>query len=137
MRNTSWSCSLSLHYSNGFDYSRGDYGLQRKSILHYLRLGVTAGGGGLSLESDYSGCLGSVVTMGSYLVNPEINALPWIKLGVQFLWLTRIGQDLGTSDFGFVMKVDLFEEIDLCDLGSVTPFASARRRALCGYCLFK
>jgi hypothetical protein len=52
---------------------------------------VTAGGGGggLSLESDHSGCLGGVVTMGSYLVNPEINALPWIKIGVQFLWLKR------------------------------------------------
>ena len=44
---------------------------------------------------------------------------------MQVLWPTRTNEDLGTGDFGFAMKVDLLEEIDLGDWGSVTPFASA------------
>jgi hypothetical protein len=145
--------SLILQYSTGFDDSRGDYGLQRESMLFGVPLGVTAdygdwrfglsspllyrdgvaaralpaggGGGGPSLDSDHNGGLGDVVTTGRYLVNPEIDALPLIELGVQVLWPTRTNEDLGTGDFGFAMKVDLLEEIDLGDWGSVTPFASA------------
>ena len=67
------------------------------------------------------------MTTGRYFVNPEIDALPPIELGVQVLWPTRTNEDLGTGDFGFAMQVDLFEEIDLGDWGSVTPFASFGR----------
>ena len=150
--------SLILQYSTDFDYSRGDYGLQRESMLFDVPLGVTAdygdwrfglsaprlysdgvaaralpaggGGGGPSLESDHNGGLGDVVTTGSYLIDPEIDAPPWIELGVQVLWPTRTNEDLETGDFGFAMQVDLFEEIDLGDWGSIMPFVSSDRGAL-------
>lgn len=140
---------IEVEFSTGFDYSRGDYGLDRDSTLVFVPVGVTVDRGffrfGLSIpflysdgvtsstlggvggpftsETDRVGGIGQVVTSASYLIDPPIEALPWVELGGQVLWPTRTAEALGTGSFGFTAQVDLFEAYRL------GPRASAGDRA--------
>lgn len=128
-----------VEYASGFDFSRGDYGLDRDSTLYYVPLGVTvdrgywrfgvslpllysdgvaanplaAGPGAGRLEPDRVAGLGDVVTSVSRLFDPEIAALPWVELKGQVSWPTRTAEAIGTGDFAFTTQIDFFEEISL------------------------
>lgn len=143
--------SVYMEYSAGFDYSRGDYGLDRDSSLYYVPLGLTAdyaywrlrllvpvlysdgvtgtqtfGGppppGSDPLESDHNAGLGDIVTTVSYLFAPAIPPMPWIELSGQISWPTRTASNLGTGNFGFSTQIDVFKKV-----GRITPFARAGR----------
>ena len=80
--------SLILQYSTDFDYSRGDYGLQRESMLFDVPLGATA---------DYGDC--DLVPLGNSFIataSQREHCPPAVAV-VARLWNLVITAVLGTS----------------------------------------
>ena len=128
----------------GFDFSRGDYGLDDTSTLYYVPIGLIADyerwrlrltipflvsegpttirvGGG-SNESESNRGLGEIAVSGSHLFDPFVEGLPFVELGLQVTFPTRSKRELGAGAFVFEPRIDLFDE-----WGPVTPFASFGR----------
>jgi len=158
---TAESVPIFVEFATGFDYSRGDFGLARDSSLFYVPLGVTvdrgpfrfglvvpllygdgvtssslaSAGNPATTESDRVAGLGELRTSASALVEPPIEALPWLQLGGEISWPTRTAEVLGTGDFAFTLQGDLFDEIRLGAARedperrapAITPFATFGR----------
>lgn len=144
-RDVSEAPAVYVTYGTGFDFSRGDYGLDRDSSLYYVPFSWTidveywrfvvrvpflhsdgvigsAVAGPTGLESDRVSGLGDTITSLSYLFAPLEEGLPWIEVGGQISWPTRTREPLGQGDFAFAAQVDLFQTY-----GDWTPFARVGR----------
>lgn len=136
--------AIFFSYLVGFDFSRGDYGLDETSTLYYVPIGLIADyerfrfrvtipflvsegpttirvGGG-SNESENNRGLGEIAASGSYLFDPFFEGLPFVELGLRVTFPTRSKRELGAGAFVFEPRIDLFDE-----WGRVTPFASFGR----------
>lgn len=132
---------VAVAYGTGFDFSRGDYGLDRDSSLYYVPFDLTidvdywrfvarvpflysdgvvgtAVVGPTGLESDRVSGLGDSITQVSHLFAPLGESLPWVELGGQISWPTRTREPLGQGDFAFAAQIDAFQSY-----GDWTPFA--------------
>ncbi|MEM9177576.1 MAG: hypothetical protein AAGC67_20355 [Myxococcota bacterium] len=129
----------------GFDFSRGDFGLERDSTLYYVPFDVTvdvaswrlvlrvpflhsdgvvglAVGGPTGLESDRVSGLGDSITSVAYLFAPPNAVLPWVEVTGQISWPTRTREPLGQGGFAFAAQLDAFQRY-----GDWTPFARVGR----------
>lgn len=133
-----------LTYTAGFDFTRGDYGLEDDSTLYYVPLGlivdydrlrfrvtlpllysdgptaVSITGG--TTASSRAGGLGEILTAVSWLFEPIHAALPYAEFGLQVTWPTRTRRELGAGSFVFEPRLDFFRQ-----WGAFTPFATVGR----------
>ena len=137
--------TLFWSFTTGFDFSRGDYGLNRDSTLYYVPVGVTVdrdrlrlrivlpflvsegptavgAAGGPVPQSESNSGFGEITTSGSYVFDPVAKGFPFIELGGQVTAPTRSKNELGTGEWAFTPRIDFFEKV-----GPFSPFASAGR----------
>ena len=142
-----------LKWSAGFDFSRGDYGLNESTTLYYVPLSVTldyrrfrarvgipflassgptqlsldtSRGGGSSVEiidSDKSQGVGQLQVDLSYLFDPLVEGLPYLELSSKISAPTESRRDLGSGLWSVAAKAEVFESI-----GRFTPYLSSGRK---------
>lgn len=143
------AAAVDLLWSAGFDFSRGDYGLDDSTTFYYVPLGLTAdidrvrlkltipllvsdgpvrfepggGTGGTRSDSDVSAGLGQIRVGASYLFDPLARGLPFIEVGGRLTLPTETREALGTGDVAFAAQIDLFRPI-----GIVSPYVSFGRK---------
>lgn len=140
---------VDLKWTTGFDFSRGDYGLDDTTTLFYMPFSLTVdidrlrlkgtiplllsdgpvrvelGGGaeGTRSNSDLSAGLGQLQLGASYLFDPPLRGLPFVELGGRLTLPTETREALGTGDVAFSAQIDLFRPV-----GILSPYVSAGRK---------
>lgn len=129
----------------GFDFSRGDYGLDEDTTLYYVPLGVSMDFrrfrirlvvpllrsegptqvATISQRSDSSVTqgLGQIEASAGYLFDPLRVDLPYVELTGKVTAPTETNDDLGTGRWATAIQADFFQRF-----GRVTPFLSVGRK---------
>lgn len=135
-------------YSMGFDYSRGDYGIDRDTEIFFVPISVEAnydsfrakltlpfvsidGPTGIAIDSNggesgvdpksYGG-LGQVSGRVGYFVAPFHAAAPWFEFTGKMSAPTESEDALGSGKWAFSLQTDAFKRV-----GRITPFARLGR----------
>jgi hypothetical protein len=139
------STPVFVKWSTGFDFSRGDYGLERDTTLYYVPVSVTidydrfrarvsipflVSSGPTQIDTletitdsgDQRG-LGQLQLAGSYLFDPFFEGLPYVELSTKVSAPTETSSSLGTGLWAIALQADLFQR-----LGRTTPYLSAGRK---------
>ncbi len=134
-----------LQWSTGFDFSRGDYGLDQDTTVYYVPLGVTidydrfrarvsipflVSSGPTRIDSletvtdsgERRG-LGQLQLSGSYLFDPISEGLPYLELSTKVTAPTETSSSLGTGLWALALQADFFQRV-----GRFTPYLSAGRK---------
>ncbi len=153
MTNQDEAVDLRLKYSVGFDYSRGDYGLEEDTEIFFAPLSVEAdifpflvkltvpfvaidgpssiAPGNVISVSDYvtesSVGLGQVTGRLSYLISPFHEAAPWLELAGKLAIPTESDDALGSGKWAFSLQVEGFKQY-----GRLTGFAHLGRTFFSG-----
>jgi hypothetical protein len=134
-----------VKWSTGFDFSRGDYGLEKDTTLYYVPLSVTidydrfrarvsipflVSSGPIQIDtletitdSGEQRGLGQLRLAGSYLFDPLAEALPYVELSTKVTAPTETSSSLGTGLWAVALQADLFQR-----LGRITPYLSVGRK---------
>ena len=136
-------------YSIGFDYSRGDYGLDEDTDLIFMPISVEAdlfpvrvkltvpflsidGPSGVRLDggetvSDNESGLGQIVGSVGYLWVPLSKRLPLVELIGKLSVPSETSDGLGSGEWAFALQADAFKRF-----GPVLAFGSAGRKFYTG-----
>ncbi len=133
-------------FSTGFEFSRGDYGLDQSTDFYYVPIGITLDYRRLraklhiplihsvgpsefgptrasnSKSRNHTG-LGQIRTSLSYLFDPLAVALPYIEITGRVGAPTESNRSLGPDVWTFSTQIDLFKQI-----GRFVPFAGFGRK---------
>ncbi len=143
-----WS-SARWKFSTGFDYSKGDYGLDEDTELFYVPLAVEVdlfpvrakitlpllsidGPSGILIDGDRMSAerttgLGQIMGSLGYLWVPPSTAFPYLELIGKLTAPTETSRDLGNGEWAFALQVDAFK-----DFGRLTAFGHGGRKFYSG-----
>ncbi len=143
--NPTQGAPIFLKWSTGFDFSRGDYGLDEPTTLFYVPFSVAldyrrfrakifmpflASSGPTQidtnetvLETSERRGFGQLQVAASYLFDPPAVGLPYFELGAGVSAPTETRRELGTGHWSLEIHADLFRQF-----GHITPFLSAGRK---------
>ena len=137
------SSEVWFQYATGFDYSRGDYGIDRETEIVYVPLSVEANYGmfrgkvtlpfisidgptaiALDANNNETGTdskaingLGQITTSVGYFVAPFHEAAPWFEFSTRVTAPSESDDALGSGEWAFSLQADAFKRY-----GRVTPF---------------
>lgn len=139
------STPLIVKWSTGFDFSRGEYGLDEDTTLYYVPLSVTVdyerfrtkvsipflvSSGPTQIDTTKQVTdsgeqigLGQLQVDGSYLFDPPAEGLPYVELSAKVAAPTETRSVLGTGLWAIALQADLFQRF-----GRLTPFLSGGRK---------
>ena len=147
------STPVFVKWSAGFDFSRGDYGLDKDTTLYYVPMSVTIdhqrfrakialpflvssgptriATGDVVLDSGQERGFGQLQVGGSYLFDPLAEGLPYVEVSTRVTAPTETRSALGTGLWAVAIQADLFKSF-----GRLTPFLSGGRKFYieCGQC---
>lgn len=134
-----------LNWSTGFDFSRGDYGLEDRTTVYYVPMNVTidykqfrtrvsfpflASSGPMRIGATKDEILtgeargfGQLQVDLSYLFVPEIAGLPYLEVSGKISAPTETRRALGTGLWSFALQGEMFKSF-----GRFTPYLGAGRR---------
>lgn len=129
----------------GFDFSRGDYGLDEDTTLYFVPFGVSMDWRRFRLslvvplmrsdgptqiatisqrsDSSVTEGFGQIEASASYLFDPLGADLPYAELSGKVTAPTETADDLGTGRWAVAIQADLFQRY-----GRVTPFLRVGRK---------
>ncbi len=146
----SWWSDARWKYSTGFDYSRGDFGLDEDTVYYYVPLSIEAdffpvrakitipllsvdGPSGVLVDSEADGSssretgLGQIVASVGYLWVPPSTAIPYLEMTGKVTLPTETSNDLGNGEWAFAIQADVFKRF-----GELTIFGTFGRKLYTG-----
>jgi hypothetical protein len=137
------SSEIWFQYATGFDYSRGDYGIDRETEVVYVPFSVEANYGmfrgqvtlpfiwidgptaiALDANDNETGTdskaidgLGQITARVGYFVAPFHEAAPWFEFSTRMTAPSESDDSLGSGKWAFSLQADAFKRY-----GRVTPF---------------